>query len=79
VKHQKKKSKITWMSSNLENTSTCQTSLPKTSYKRKKAKEAELKGTPRILMPPKGQQNLVGGSNSRGKPNETKQNIYRVE
>jgi hypothetical protein len=38
---------------------------------KKKAKEVKPKGTPRILMPPKGQQISIGGTNQRDKPDKT--------
>jgi hypothetical protein len=45
--------------------STCQTSLIITSCKKEKIKEIKAKGTLRILMPPKGQQNSTEGTNPR--------------
>jgi hypothetical protein len=45
--------------------STCQASLLRTSYKKEEIKEIKPKGTPRILMPSKGQQNSTKGTNPR--------------
>jgi hypothetical protein len=65
----KKIPKAISMSPNLKNTSTCQTSLPKTFCKNEKAKEVEPQGTPRILMSSREQQNSTRGMNPKGKPN----------
>jgi hypothetical protein len=42
--------------------------LLKTSFPKTKIKEVKSKGMPRILMPSRGQQNSIRGTNIRGKP-----------
>jgi hypothetical protein len=42
----------------------------KPSVKKIKVEETEPKVTPKILMPPRGQQNLARGMNLKGKPYE---------
>jgi hypothetical protein len=52
----------------MENMSTCWISSLRASYKEEEVKEAKPKGTPRILMPLRGQHNLARGMNPWGKP-----------
>jgi len=58
------------MSPNFKNTSTCQTSLPRAYCKKKDAKKAKPKRTPRIFMPLRRQQNSAEGINLGGKINK---------